>query len=597
MKITRLKIENYKNLEDVEIDFSHSNGKTLIIGNNGTGKSNLIEILSAIFYALYHKAKNVFPNFKFTIEYDIGSISSYPRQYPYGYGANKISICNANGGIELKANGKVVKVDEWEQFLPKRVVSVYSGEEKRLWQDYYFKAYDDFNKQYIKQDRTIEYQKMVYINKYYWDLILSLLASSDLVGHKEFLKEQLNIDSVEGIDCIFDLNKIKRNKNSVAKKILEGINPTNKDEITISINQIKDLYAMVGYEEDIFFNLAVLLLYKEYKIVTSYKVKFNNGLTTKLLSEGEKKLLLIYGALNLFSGECLFLLDEPDAHLHEKRKSEVYKLICQNENSQIIVTSHSPKMIKLFPYDNQIILRKNESGKLEAVTTHEFDEFKDILDTDISFEEEFAIRESRMPLLLVEGKTDKNHISTAWSKLNPEQEMPFVIVPLSCAAKIRQYIISVPDKFAKSVLIGLVDNDKSGQEAKRGCETIGKNIYKFINDKGQRRKGYCIVIPFVDDEVSLFNYCPIEFLYDVDVLLANDVLEKRDYHETISTWIRAGKDGMREAEYDSATNKCFYKVNDSVKNSFSKKVEELDPEKFANFRKIFEMINSVLMMQ
>lgn len=291
------------------------------------------------------------------------------------------------------------------------------------------------------------------------------------------------------------------------------------------------------------------------------------------------------------------MLDEPDAHLHEKRKSEVYELICQNENSQIIVTSHSPKMIKLFPYDNQIILRKNESGKLEAVTTHEFDEFKDILDTDISFEEEFAIRESRMPLLLVEGKTDKNHISTAWSKLNPEQEMPFVIVPLSCAEKIRQYIISVPDKFAKSVLIGLVDNDKSGQEAKRGCETIGENIYKFINDQGQRRKGYCIVIPFVDDEVSLFNYCPIEFLYDVDVLLANDVLEKRDYHETISTWIRAGKDGMREAEYDSATNKCFYKVNDSVKNSFSKKVEELDPEKFANFRKIFEMINSVLMMQ
>lgn len=597
MKITRLKIENYKNLKNVEIDFSHSDGKTLIIGNNGTGKSNLIEILSAIFYALYHKAKNVFPNFKFTIEYDIGNRASYPRQYPYGYGPNKISVCNDNGSIELKANGTIIKIDEWEQFLPKRVVSVYSGEEKRLWEDYYFKAYDDFNKQYIKQDRTIEYQRMVYINKYYWDLILSLLASSDLVGHNEFLKEQLNIDSIEGIDCIFDLNKIKGNKNSVAKIILDSINPTNKEEITISIDQIKALYAMVGYEEDVFFNLAVLLLYKGYKIVTSYKVKFNRELTTKMLSEGEKKLLLIYGALNLFSGECLFLLDEPDAHLHEKRKSEVYKLICKNENNQIIVTSHSPKMIKLFPYDNQIILRKNESGKLEAVTTHEFDEFKDILDTDISFEEEFAIRESRMPLLLVEGKTDKNHICTAWRKLYPEQEMPFAIVSLSCAEKIRQYIISVPDKFAKSVLIGLVDNDKSGQDAKRGCETISENIYRFTNDQGQRRKGYCIVIPFVDDEVGLFNYCPIEFLYDIDVLLANDVLEKRDYREAGSKLAEGGHDGMKQYEYAAAKNKCFYKVKESAKNFFSKKVEELDPEKFANFRKIFEMINSVLMMQ
>ena len=49
-----------------------------------------------------------------------------------------------------------------------------------------------------------------------------------------------------------------------------------------------------------------------------------NGDEKVSLSEGEKKLLLVYGAINLLSGENLYLLDEPDAHLHEGRKREMF---------------------------------------------------------------------------------------------------------------------------------------------------------------------------------------------------------------------------------------------------------------------------------
>ena len=597
MRIIKLHIQNYKNLSNVEMDFSHSNGKTLITGNNGTGKSNVIEVLSAIFYALYHKSKNVEPDyFRFDIEYEIGSRSAYPRKYPYGYGPHKIHICNVDGVIELKANGEVIKKDEWAEYLPKRVVSVYSGEEKRLWEQYYFKEYDEFNKQYIKQKKAIEYQKMVYINKYYWDLTLSLLEISDMDDHKSFLKNQLNINTIEGVGCLFNLNNVRENKNIVAQKILDYINPEKKQNVFIPLDNLKKLYDIVGYEEDIFFNLAVLLLYKDYKIIASFNVMFNKGLTTKLLSEGEKKLLLIYGALNLFSGECLFLFDEPDAHLHEKRKSEVYDLIMKCENSQIIVTSHSPKMIRLFPYDNQIVLRKSENGDLEAITAHGFEEFKDILDTDITFEEEFAIRESRMPLLLVEGKTDKKHIATAWEKLYPGEKMPFSIVSLNCADKIRQYILSVPDKFAKSVIIGLVDNDSAGQKVVTGCQKICENVYKYSIDQrqGQTRQAYCIVLPFVDGNVKIFNYCPIEFLYDINILLENDVLEKIDYNEAISKWVIKGQNAIKREEYPDCVEKCFYRVSDSIKNRFSEKVIELEEKDFEEFRKVFDLIKRVL---
>ena len=584
MKLVRLHISGYKNLENIEIDFSHSNGRTLIIGNNGVGKSNVLEVISAIFCALFNKNKNVDPIFKFELIYEMGM----------GVSASDIIQVNNNDGvIELKVNDRLVKSTGWEEYLPKRVVAVYSGEEKRLWEKYYFKNYDNFNKQYIKDDKRYEPLKMVYINKYYWDLILSLLAVSDIEDYKRFINENLNINNIEGIICRFDIKKAEKNKNRLAEQILNQINPDKKDEVYISLSDLKSLFDIVGYEEELFFNLAVLLLYKDYKIITSYNVVFNNGILTKALSEGEKKLLLIYGALNIFSGECLFLFDEPDAHLHEKRKSEVYDLLCARENSQIIVTSHSPKMIRLFPYDNQIILRKIEE-KLEAITTHEFDEFKEILDTDITFEEEDAIRESRMPLLLVEGKTDKNHLTTAWKKLYPEVKMPFVIVSLSCAGKIRQFITSVPDKFAKSIMIGLVDNDGEGQKAVGGCDIIKENIYKFKNDQNQSRRAYCIVLPFIDDNVKVFKYCPIEFMYDCDTLVENDVIEKRCYSEAMSLWAQKDKECLDKEKFNTTKELCFYKVKETIKNRFSEKVSEFEREKFLKFETVFNLINEVL---
>ena len=45
MKIAKLKLTNFRNYEKLELDFSKS--KNIIIGNNGSGKTNIIE---AIYY-------------------------------------------------------------------------------------------------------------------------------------------------------------------------------------------------------------------------------------------------------------------------------------------------------------------------------------------------------------------------------------------------------------------------------------------------------------------------------------------------------------------------------------------------------------------
>ena len=53
MRLKKLYIENYKNLKDFTADFESGNGLSILIGNNGSGKSNFLEIISGIFHDLF----------------------------------------------------------------------------------------------------------------------------------------------------------------------------------------------------------------------------------------------------------------------------------------------------------------------------------------------------------------------------------------------------------------------------------------------------------------------------------------------------------------------------------------------------------------
>ena len=53
MQLKSVYIDGYKNLINTSIDFQKTDIPMAIIGNNGTGKSNLIEALLHIFIGLY----------------------------------------------------------------------------------------------------------------------------------------------------------------------------------------------------------------------------------------------------------------------------------------------------------------------------------------------------------------------------------------------------------------------------------------------------------------------------------------------------------------------------------------------------------------
>lgn len=134
MRIKSLIIPSYKNL-NIDLDFK-SDLITLLVGQNGMGKSNLIEILALIFKDLYIlKDKKQFAieatksdSFDYIIEYECRGID--------------VKIEFVGGNISIAT--KLINSEEYQQIsfsefrrkaddlLPDRVMGYYSGENRRI---------------------------------------------------------------------------------------------------------------------------------------------------------------------------------------------------------------------------------------------------------------------------------------------------------------------------------------------------------------------------------------------------------------------------------------------------------------------------------
>lgn len=177
MKLLSVYIDNYKNLSGL-YDFTGQDGYIALIGENGSGKSNLLEAISLIFGKLYN-ISNIDDIGKFRICYSIDE-----TEFTYG---------------NIDKNSNDIKIDSNPQ-LPSSVISCYSGEGMRLWSSVYKSYYTEFFNRAIQGSSYIP--KMLYINKYSWKIALISLLYSENREVKDFLTNKLGIN-VEDVKIKF----------------------------------------------------------------------------------------------------------------------------------------------------------------------------------------------------------------------------------------------------------------------------------------------------------------------------------------------------------------------------------------------------------
>ncbi|MBY0244764.1 MAG: AAA family ATPase [Sphingobacteriaceae bacterium] len=566
MKITKLKIKGYK---DLDINIEHRSDVIAFIGLNGSGKSNTIEAICYIFMKLYHNKTQHLTSicksikFEFEISYALDGLN------------DRTIIKLSNNGIETFVDGNIKNLSiNDKDLLPKNLVVVYSGEEKRLWVNYFQPVFVDFINS-VTSGVFLSSIKMNFLSRRHWGISLLTLLLSESEDNKYFTEKTLRIHSVSNIEFKFETKKYKNWNNSQTKDFVKLIDFKN----SYNLGELKQLFKSLYSDVDIFEYLYNAIASE---MISDIKITFNKDLTLNDLSEGEKKLLLLKASFEFVSqDDSLFLLDEPDSHIHLNNKPQIINIINQyKHNRQFILTTHSPTLtqcIKDVNNDNQDRVYVLDRGKnIDSAKTKEID----YLAGDFwSAQQQTAFLSTKKDVvLLVEGKHDKSHILNAWKHYRDDYpDLDFEVFDLGGEKNLVPMLVGLREaKIFDKKYIAIFDNDKAGQES-------------FSKDKFEK-----------NNENKYFAKLKCQYL---DSSFFGVLLPKRDGHDGGFTIENMFKSNVYQDAFSIAMNKQNYfnasidDITTNIQNSAKHQLEimsrDFSKEEFSYFKKLFDIIHKI----
>lgn len=554
MKLLSLWIEAYKNLRNFGIDFSPS-GVTVLIGANGSGKSNVLEALSEIFRGLYESTA---PQLKFRCK------------ICYEKGGKKISFAQTSSTLALDAcdiTAEDYAANRFE-YLPSQVIASYSGETDRLWKGFYEQIYLKYTASLLSN--RCEKLKMLYANHYHWSMALLLLSV-----YAEDQYKALGFPPIKRVGFRFADQKItKTNEVSV---LLGKLGYVSKGEKEFGFEEIKHIFESEYGAAELFNALSLALLPKEKKLIEEISIGFET-FTLDDLSEGEKKLALLSALYQLIAdGDTLVLLDEPDTYVHEMKKPVVKELTEKfiEQGVCTVMSTHSSALAPLYGEGELKGLQKTEQG-VTVTEGKDLNLLKGLFGDSLS---QLLINEyiqSEKPFLLLEGKDDVNYIQKALKVLknidDKYQALDFHIQSFNGAGNAQYFKEHIGEILAGKKYIYVFDRDQAGREA----------LSKFLGIKKESFDNTKEYFEIEDGVVGLLY--PPSPESDVDKnFLVEDYFSETCIQEIIQEFLVTNKSNR----YRSAP-----KLGDWIKSGLGKRYEEgkLADSEFENFRPLLDML-------
>lgn len=246
MKIKRLWISRYKNIEDVTLEFNQDQLITLLIGQNGLGKSNLIEILALIFRDLNLLDQEddfqswPYDYFEYEIDYECRSseVRVHCREGDFSVWTKPLNTEEELAEIRFSE----FRRRKFNELLPKYIIGYYSGENKRvkdiirIFEEEYWNSF----KQEARRRRTEEqergFRSLFFAENLHSQMILLTLAlyknARDLQEDTEWLfKDFLGIEGITDFNIKFNnpdwtfsnIGGVNKSINYIISNIQEGV--------------------------------------------------------------------------------------------------------------------------------------------------------------------------------------------------------------------------------------------------------------------------------------------------------------------------------------------------------------------------------------
>ena len=395
MRLKSLHLPSFKNLRNFSIDFSPSL-TTVLVGQNGAGKSNVLEAIIVIFRDL-----------------DLGSPPSIAYELSYECAGALIEInadpLRGNKAIEISVDGQRWASERFArkaggEYLPGFVFGYYSGPSNRMQQHF-----DPHQVRFAADllsgvDRPL--RPLLYARQVHSQFVLLSFFASDHARDPEILNRFLRITALDSVLFVLKrppwFNKGRSidpdnppdprfwGARGVVRDFLDRIydlalapvsRSKPRDNLFLYLDTADKLQQLAnGYESQAEFFKALESLYISDLIEdvrTRVRMADDSGvLTFRELREGEQQLLTVMGLLKFIEGsEGLILLDEPDTHLNPAWSLEytalLSKHVADTETAQIVMATHDPLVVSGLVRDEVRIMQRNERGYVEAVQPDE----------------------------------------------------------------------------------------------------------------------------------------------------------------------------------------------------------------------------------
>ncbi len=380
MRIKHLTIKNFKNLRDFTIKFDAKSPTTILVGRNGTGKSNLLEALTIIFRDL-----------------DLGERPTIAYHMLYECNNHKVNIMTFPNDSLKKAvitvDGQSITYNQLSKkkvYRPNFVFGYYSGPSNRM-EKHFEKHQKKFSDDLLKgNDRPL--RPLFYARTVHSHFVLLAFFLKDEPGIRDLLDE-LRILSLDSVLFVMKKPHWFRNRKprdfwgakGVVRTLLDTLYDISLAPIVLNEKiylYLKDKSKLrklaTRYEIQREFFKALESTYISdliYEVRIRVKARNVDGsLTFRELSEGEQQLLMVLGLLRFTKeDESLFLLDEPDTHLNPAWSLQyldfLKKFAATEKNCHVIVATHDPLVIAGLKR-NQVQIMQMEEETGEIFTEH-----------------------------------------------------------------------------------------------------------------------------------------------------------------------------------------------------------------------------------
>ena len=188
MRLDRLSIPSYRNLRAFEIDFDESRPTTVLLGRNGTGKSNLIEAIVEIFRELELAGA---PGFAYQLEYvcreQIIRIDADPERK-----SKRLAITVDGKPLTQQAFKNAI-----DRYLPNYVFAYYSGWSSRLERHFDRPTRRHYDRVLKNPAGELPLRRLFFCRKDYSQLVLLAFFLAPSPTARGLLQEYLGIGRFE----------------------------------------------------------------------------------------------------------------------------------------------------------------------------------------------------------------------------------------------------------------------------------------------------------------------------------------------------------------------------------------------------------------